>query len=146
MVFIYYMIYTLVHKITNFSYKYSPSSFDRNNRNAIERKEIITSNSASALFVFGLVLYSFIIYLYMPYIGLGILQKMLLSKMGYDMITLCILAIFALPIYFFCFYKDKYLKYFEKFKKMNLYLKIVYYIIGLFFIILPVILLFAAIQ
>lgn len=144
-IFIYYMIYTLVYKVGQFAFHFSPLSFNKNDRRALERKEIITSNSSSALFVFGLLLYSFVIYLYMPHIGLGTLQKVLLVQMGYDMITLGILSILAIPMYFLYFYNNKYLKYFDKFRKMNFYLKLSYSIISLFLIILPIILIFAAI-
>ena len=61
------------------------------------------------------------------------------------MITLGILSILAIPMYFLYFYNNKYLKYFDKFRKMNFYLKLSYSIISLFLIILPIILIFAAI-
>lgn len=57
----------------------------------------------------------------------------------------CISVLIAIPLYFMYFHKDKYLKYFDKFKKMGFFLTFIYSIIGLFLMILPIILLFAAI-
>ena len=47
--------------------------------------------------------------------------------------------------YFLIFYKDKYIKKFERFRKMGCFLTFIYSVIGLTLLLLPIILLLAAI-
>lgn len=144
-IFIYYMIYTFCKKIGDFGYNASPFKKSINDRDALENVSIIVTNGTGAMYIFWLSLYSLNIYVWLPKIGLGHLQALLLSVASSDAIVVCILFLLSAISYFIIFYHDRYLKYFEKFKKMGCFLTFIYSIVGLTLIVLPVILLFAAI-
>ena len=144
-IFIYYMIYTFWNKSGHFIYRYSPFTIDVNDKNALDRVDIIINNATNTFFFIGVFLYSFNIYIYLPSLGLSAFQQYLLTIMSRQAAVTCITMFLGVPIYFAYFHNDKYLKYFEKFKKMGCFLTFIYSIIGLTLIILPVILLFAAI-
>lgn len=143
--FLYYMIYTLFTKIGNIAYKTSPITIDVNDRNALERVGILVNNGTGAMFIFWLLLLDLDFYLWMPHIGLGQIRAYLLGVVNVDTIIICLLAIEALFFYFLIFYKDKYIKKFERFRKMGCFLTFIYSVIGLTLLLLPIILLFAAI-
>lgn len=75
----------------------------------------------------------------------GQIRAYLLGVVNVDTIIICLLAIEALFFYFLIFYKDKYIKKFERFRKMGCFLTFIYSVIGLTLLLLPIILLFAAI-
>ena len=107
--------------------------------------ELLIDNYAKISLIFFVGLYSIDTYIYMPQMGLGEIQKYLSSKYDYMLTITCITITQVSIICFILFYKDRYLKYFDKFKKMGFFLTFIYSIIGLFLMILPIILLFAAI-
>jgi len=143
--FIYYMLYVFFDKTGRFIYKKSPLTTNLHDIDALERVDFIILNTTNTFYIFGLFLYSLDIYIYLPALGLKDFQQYLLAIMNRNAIITCISVFIAIPLYFMYFYKDKYLKYFDKFKKMGFFRTFIYSIMGLFLMILPIILLFAAI-
>jgi len=107
--------------------------------------ELLIDNYAKISLIFFVGLYSIDTYIYMSQMGLGEIQKYLSSKYDYMLTITCITIIQVSIICFILFYKNRYLKYFDKFKRMGFFRTFIYSIIGLFLMILPIILLFAAI-
>ena len=145
LIFVYYMLYTLFDKLGHFIYRNSPFTVHRHNQDISKGIEPIIENTTNSFYFFGLALYSLVIYIYLPSLGLEGVREYLLSIMNRKSAIVCILILESVPIYILYFYNDKYLKYFRKFQEMNFFSTFLYSVIGLFLIILPVILLFAAI-
>lgn len=144
-IFLYYMIYTLLNKMGIFSYKTSPFTVDANDKKALERVNILVTNGAGAIFTFWLLLLSINIYIWLPQIGLSYVKDYLLSFLDTDVIIICILALLSAISYLIIFHNNRYARYFEKFKKMGCLFTLIYSIVGLLLFISPIILLFAAI-
>lgn len=81
----------------------------------------------------------------MPFCGFGELQQDLLSIMSRESVVVCIAIILGIPMYFAYFFNNRFVKKAEKFKKMSILLMFSYSLVAIAIIILPIILLFAAI-
>lgn len=143
--FVYYMIYVPMSRIGHFSHCNSPFTINGGTKYGNDMTELLIDNYAKISLIFFVGLYSIDTYIYMPQMGLGEIQKYLSSKYDYMLTITCITIIQVSIICFILFYKNRYLKYFDKFKRMGFFRTFIYSIIGLFLMILPIILLFAAI-
>ena len=143
--FVYYMLYVPMSRIGHFCHHISPFTINGGTKYGNDMTELLIDNYAKISLIFFVGLYSIDTYIYMPQMGLGEIQKYLSSKYDYMLTITCITIIQVSIICFILFYKNRYLKYFDKFKKMGFFLTFIYSIIGLFLMILPIILLFAAI-
>lgn len=81
----------------------------------------------------------------MPFCGFGELQQDLLSIMSRESVVVCIAIILGIPMYFAYFFNNRFVKKVEKFKKMSILSIFSYSLVAIAIIILPIILLFAAI-
>ena len=143
--FVYYMLYVLMSRIGHFCHHNSPFTINGGTKYGNDMTELLIDNYAKISLIFFVGLYSIDTYIYMPQMGLGEIQKYLSSKYDYMLTITCITIIQVSIICFILFYKNRYLKYFDKFKRMGFFRTFIYSIIGLFLMILPIILLFAAI-
>lgn len=107
--------------------------------------DISVTNTTNAFYMLGVALYSMDIYIYMPFCGFGELQQDLLSIMSRESVVVCIAIILGIPMYFAYFFNNRFVKKAEKFKKMSILSIFSYSLVAIAIIILPIILLFAAI-
>ena len=143
--FVYYMLYVPMSRIGHFCHHNSPFTINGGTKYGNDMTELLIDNYAKISLIFFVGLYSIDTYIYMPQMGLGEIQKYLSSKYDYMLTITCITITQVSIICFILFYKNRYLKYFDKFKRMGFFRTFIYSIIGLFLMILPIILLFAAI-
>lgn len=143
--FIYYMLHSIFYKMGQFISRNSPFVVNKDARHTNKNIDISVTNTTNAFYMLGVALYSMDIYIYMPFCGFGELQQDLLSIMSRESVVVCIAIILGIPMYFAYFFNNRFVKKAEKFKKMSILLIFSYSLVAIAIIILPIILLFAAI-
>ncbi len=141
--FIYYMLYSIFYKMGQFISRNSPFVVNKDARHTSKNIDISVTNTTNAFYMLGVALYSMDIY--MPFCGFGELQQDLLSIMSRESVVVCIAIILGIPMYFAYFFNNRFVKKAEKFKKMSILSIFSYSLVAIAIIILPIILLFAAI-
>lgn len=143
--FIYYMLHSIFYKMGQFISRNSPFVVNKDARQTNKNIDISVTNTTNAFYMLGVALYSMDIYIYMPFCGFGELQQDLLSIMSRESVVVCIAIILGIPMYFAYFFNNRFVKKAEKFKKMSILSMFSYSLVAIAIIILPIILLFAAI-